>query len=582
MFLIKNVSDQKSISKQQNRFTFKYPKSIHIQISLSQSTTMNQYIQSIEETTTKRRKVVSGFVSGSDSGSGSGSGSVSGFSTGYVTEEVPITVLPSEEDESSSFTVLTGAGSTGAGGSISMPNIKSLLATVYDLQEGKRETYYQHWKKKRANGSTGWYRVNSMMTKGQTGSHRARCKIGGKSVLIGVFKLGTNAAKAYDLFAKFVGFSNFNFQNDEEYVLEKKRELQRIYECYSVEGKKEKDRLLQKFDQDLPTDSVFQEKLQKLFPEISFPEISSNVDANKEETAHNLTNAGVANKEDTVILADAIPDIILDTNSIHSLTNKMIPYRHYNPNFCNILKEIRKGTQISLVNQTESSITKTFSSNYKLVIAVDQSEDIRTHPLWKDNCDIMHRSNSRFFDSIMMDSCVLNRNCKQAVMSYSQYSRAPDHFAINGLFFVRIDLLDDLRCYEKSENTDPSFPQTMHVLRVVDCCDDNVFVENLEIVESWKENKLKWLKVTNANQTCLVVFGLAAAEGFCPHHPLKDPCTARKQTADIDFHCNTTISLGGIRRFNGLCDGQICYIATCNKTAISRGLCCNHDKLKLE
>ena len=80
---------------------------------------MNQYIQSIEEST-KRRKVVSGYVSGSgsDSGSGSvsgsgyvsssGSGSDSGYVSGSVsvlpgkevpvTEEVPVTVESNKEN----------------------------------------------------------------------------------------------------------------------------------------------------------------------------------------------------------------------------------------------------------------------------------------------------------------------------------------------------------------------------------------------------------------------------------------------------------------------------------------------------
>lgn len=42
--------------------------------------------------------------------------------------------------------------------------------------------------------------------------------------------MATNAARATDSFAKVLGLSHFNFENDDEYIREKELELQKVFE----------------------------------------------------------------------------------------------------------------------------------------------------------------------------------------------------------------------------------------------------------------------------------------------------------------------------------------------------------------
>ena len=105
---------------------------------------------------------------------------------------------------------------------------------------------------------------------------------------------------------------------------------------------------------------------------------------------------------------------------------------------------------------------------------------------------------------------------------------------------------------------------------------ENIYVDEMKIQTNLDHiDSLKWFLLPNI-KTCLVVFAVSAEKGYCPWHPVSDKTTAKKQTTEIDLHCNLCYSLGGYQRYFGLVNSKSCYFVDCQFKACSAGLCTRH------
>lgn len=382
--------------------------------------------------------------------------------------------------------------------------------------------------------------------------------------------MATNAARAVDLFSKLSGSSLFNFESEEEYIREKELELQKVFESHGATTDEFKLSLRRIFDVKPPTEDYIYNKFKAILEGTRAEDSTNDLeetqrhDDDVEEVVeplnmHDVTvvksgksidNSILANNNNNIFMANIFTghglEIIKDTISRSEMTfdgsqintDSNIEIRgKYNIIFMQCLDQLQKKCQITLVNQSFTNKKKQLSAKYVLVLAVDQSEFIRNNERWFDIIDLLPHKKSVESIGTLCESCFCNRDSEQAMLSYEQYSRAPEQFEIKEMFLVREDLLCDLQQYEQSRNLDQSFRETIHVMHVRGFDDDQLLVQDQKITETWTNNELTWLYLPNI-PTCLVVFAVAAAEtrGYCPWHPLKDPCTVQKRTEEIDIY----------------------------------------------
>jgi hypothetical protein len=216
-------------------------------------------------------------------------------------------------------------------------------------------------------------------------------------------------------------------------------------------------------------------------------------------------------------------------------------------------------------------------SEYRLLLQVIQSEDLRNNPKWNHSIDLYHHSKDSRANEIMLNDLIFNRDGKEVLISEEEYNKSPNDFIVQARYLVRKDLMLRLRLYKKIKRSSPWFRKDINVMKVYGMNNDTIFVKNLQMESRLKEETLyRWLVLQEIN-ACLVVFGVALEKGFSPLHPKSDCCTATYKVGDEELLIRVGYCLGGKERFAGFVghDG-ICIFPDCGNLAAKEGKCMRH------
>ena len=412
---------------------------------------------------------------------------------------------------------------------------------------------YNKWKEKRSNGFTGRYRVKKRSIMKYQPSFYIRGKEKTR-IRLKSFKLEVDAARVADMAAKLLKYPGYNFENEDEYLHEREIELQNL-----LREHKFPESMRPCFDITLPTAKELLDMMKISVDELVKVALPSD------------ESLSPRNSVPEIIIQTTTPEKYLDGNTINVDCNMNVAYRAFDFKTC--MNMFDEGKRVSMVNVDDTNVAKDLASEYVLIVGVGQSANIRRHPEWCEFIDIMYHSNHKYKDRVMQESAICNRDSKQVLISYSQYKRCPSEFVEMGLFLVQKELAADLRICEKNKAQDRSFLTKFNVLRICGFDMENIYVDEMKIQTNLDHiDSLKWFLLPNIN-TCLVVFAVSAEKGYCPWHPVSDKTTAKKQTTEIDLHCNLCYSLGGYQRYFGLVNSKSCYFVDCQFKACSAGLC---------